>query len=122
MSKKAGTIFFNVDGKRQWAKGSFTYNLGGEQRTTITGADRVHGYSSTPRAAFIEGMVTDSSETDLAWITMLDGVTATLELANGKTIIMPDAWYAGSGDVTTEEAEIVLRLEAAAGEEMKANV
>lgn len=122
MSRKAGTIYFNVDGSRQSAKGNFTYNLGGEQRTAIVGSDEVHGFSSQPRVAFIEGMITDSSDTDVAALTSLDNVTVTLELANGKTIILHEAWYAGSGDITTEQAEINVRFEGPRAEEMSANV
>lgn len=118
MSKKAGTIYFNVDGTRQSAKGNFTYNLGGEQRSPIIGADEVHGYSSQPRVAFIEGMITDSSDTDVATLLALDDVTVTLELANGKTVILHESWYAGSGDVTTEQAEINVRFEGPRAEEM----
>ena len=40
-----------------------------------------------------------------------DNVTVTLELIHGKTIVLANAWYAGEGTVTTEEAEIAVRWE-----------
>ena len=40
-----------------------------------------------------------------------DNATVTLELVNGKTIVLSNAWFAGEGTVTTEEAEIAVRWE-----------
>lgn len=121
MSKNrlAGTIYFKVDGQQHSAKGSWTYNLGKPKRTTITGPDRVHGYSEMPKAPFIDGVITDSADLDLAALQTLDAVTCTLELANGKTIILRDSWYVADGDVTTESQEIQARFEGLSAEEMK---
>jgi len=119
-NRRAGKIFFKVDGRQHDAKGSFTYNLGGEKRETIVGSDGVHGYSAMPMAPFIEGVITDSADLDVAATKALDGVTVTLELANGKTIILRDAWFVSEGDVTTENAEFQVRFEGLDAEEMKA--
>ncbi len=117
-NRRAGKIYFKIDGAQHDAKGSFTYNLGGEKRETLTGSDGVHGYKSMPQAPFIEGAITDNAELDVAEMQALDEVTVTLELANGKTIILRDAWYVADGDVTTEEAEIQVRFEGLSAEEM----
>lgn len=119
MSKNriGGTIYVKVDGKQYSAKGSWTYNLGGETRSTETGADGVHGYTGMPRAPFIEGAITDSKDTDVKVLQELDGVTVTLELANGKTAIFQDAWYSGEGNITTEAGEIAARFDAKFAEE-----
>lgn len=110
-NRVAGKIYFSVDGVQHSAKGDYTYNLGKSKRTTIVGADGVHGYKEEPKTGFIEGVITDHKDLDLGELQELDGVTVTLELANGKTIVGSNAWYAHDGDVNTAEAEIPVRFE-----------
>jgi hypothetical protein len=110
-NRRAGRIYLKIDGVLHDAKGSFSYNLGQDKRDGIIGADGVHGYKETPQIPFIEGAVTDASELDLEALTGQDNVTVTLELVNDKTIVLSNAWFAGEGTVTTEEAEIAVRWE-----------
>jgi len=117
--RRAGILFLKVNGQIFDAKGNFTYNLGVPKREAIVGADQVHGYKEMPQAAFIEGELTDSRALDLVALCKIDDATATLELANGKIVVLRNAWYAGDGNVQTEEGNIVLRLEAKSGEEVK---
>lgn len=116
---RAGRIFLKVDGVLQEAKGEFSYNLGNDKREAIIGADGVHGYKSTVQVAFVEGAITDNLTLDLPALTSMDGVTVTLELQNGKTIVLRDAWYAGEGTVKTGESEIAVRFEGKQGEEVR---
>ena len=84
------------------------------------GADTIHGYKEEPKAQFIEGAITDSDELDLAGFQAITDATITLELANGKVIMLREAFYAADGDVTTGEGEIQVRFEAIDGEEIAA--
>ena len=43
--------------------------------------------------------------------------TVTLEIANGKTILFNNGWYAGDGNIGTENANIQIRIEALSAEE-----
>jgi hypothetical protein len=116
--RRGGTISLNLNGELQDAKGAFTYNLGKPKREGIIGADGVHGYKEVAQQAFIEGAITDRSTLDLkALVTMKDGV-ATLELANGKVVVLRDAYWAGEGTVNTEEGEIAARWEGSGAEEI----
>lgn len=117
-NRRAGTLFFKVDGTQHDAKGNFTYNLGKPKREGLVGADTVHGYKEMPQVPFIEGEITDRSDLDLEKLLNLDGVTVTLELANGKVVLLRDAWFAGDGNVGTEEANIQVRFEGLGGEEV----
>ena len=110
-NRRAGTIYVKVDGAQKEAKGDYSYNLGKPKREAIIGADGVHGYKETPQVAFIEGAITDSKDLDLAKLAEQDNVTVTLELNNGKTVVLPDAWFASEATVTTGEAEIPVRWE-----------
>jgi hypothetical protein len=113
-----GTLFVKANGEQLRAKGSWTYNIGQPKREAIVGADQVHGYKEMPQAPFIEGAMTDSAELDLSALLNTKDATCTLELANGKVIVLRDAWWAGDGNVTTEEGEIAARFEGISGEEV----
>lgn len=109
--RRAGTINLKVGGVIQDAKGAFTYNLGNVKREAIVGSDKVHGFKETPQVPFIEGAITDRGNLDLNALTSGTGLTVTLELSNGKTIVLGQGWWAGEGTVNTEEAEIPVRWE-----------
>lgn len=110
-NRRAGTIYVRVDGERIEAKGSFSYSLGLPKRDAIIGSDGVHGFSETAQVAFIEGATTNHRDLDLEKLFLQDGVTVTLEEANGKVVSLSDAWFAGEGTVATEEGEIAVRWE-----------
>lgn len=121
MSRKlGGTIYIKIDGEMFDAKGTFTYNLGIPKREGVVGADKVHGYKETQQVPRIEGAISDSSTLDLEKFLKMEGFTATLELANGKTIVLRDAWNASEGDASTEEGEISIKLEGMSCEEIAA--
>lgn len=109
--RRAGTISLKTDGEIQDAKGNFTYGYGYPKREAIPGADRIHGYKETPQVAFIEGAITDRGNLDVGKLVSAKDLTVTLDLANGKTLVLRDGWFAGDGTGSTEEAEIPVRWE-----------
>jgi hypothetical protein len=116
--RKGGIIQIQVGGVLQDAKGAFTYGLGVEKRDTIVGADSVHGYKAMPQVPFIEGAFTDRAGLDLKALFLTDGATVTLNLANGKTVVLSNAWHAGEGTISTEEGEFAVRFEGTNAEEI----
>ena len=118
-NRRAGFLFVKVNGEVFDAKGNFTYNLGQPKRDSIVGPDRVHGYKELPQAPHIEGEITDANTLDLTTIMNIDDATVTLELANGKVIVLRDAWYAAEGNVQTEEANVQVRFEGLSAEEVR---
>lgn len=117
---RAGTITFKINGDVQDAKGSFTYNLGVPLKKMIAGADRVHGAYSAVQVPFIEGIITDDGSLDLEALQRGENLTVTIDLANGKTITLYEAVYAGEGNVTTEQGEIACRWEGKRAKEIRA--
>ena len=115
-----GTLFLKVNGEQLQAKGEFTYNVNPVKRESVVGADKVHGFKEEPKAMFIEGAITDSDELDLLALQSTRDATVILELANGKTITLSEAFYAADGDVTHTEGEIQFRFEGITGEEIAA--
>lgn len=116
--RRAGLIQLQVNGEIFDAKGSFNYNLGRPKREAIVGADRTHGYKEMPQVAFIEGAITDSGTLDLDSLATGKDLTVNLTLANGKLVVLNDAWFAGEGTGSTEEGEIAVRWEGVSAEEV----
>lgn len=115
-----GIIFLKKDSSLLQAKGEFTYNIGRPKREAIVGQDVVHGYSEKPQVPFIEGSITDKDDLNLEDLLLTKNATVTIELANGKTIVLREAWFAADGNVTSSEGEIEVRFEGIDGEEIAA--
>lgn len=116
-----GIIFLKVDGDQRKAKGNFTYNLGVPKRKEVMGADAFHGFTETPQPAFIEGELTDEAGLDLAAFLSFTDATVTLELANGKVVVLADAFNASDGDVKTEEGNIAFKAIGKSAQEIAAS-
>jgi Phage tail tube protein len=114
-----GIITVQINGEIQKAKGNFTYNLGRPKREAVIGADAVHGFKEVPQTAFIEGEITDREDLDLDKLVKLENATVTAQLANGKTFVLRDAWFAGDGTGNTDEGNITVRFEGMSGEEIR---
>jgi hypothetical protein len=110
-NRRGGILSLNVNGVRQDAKGNFSYNLGKAKRDGIVGADRPHGYKEVPQIPFVEGEITDRGDLDVGALVETTDATVTLQVANGKTIVLRNAWFAGEGTVQTEEGNIAVRFE-----------
>jgi len=118
-TKIGGLIYLKVDGQLLKAKGSFTFNLGIPKREAVMDAGGgVAGYKETPQVPYIEGAITDYDELDVSQLLKTKDSTVTLDLANGKTIVLRNAYYAADGNVTTEEGEIEIRFEGLSAEEV----
>lgn len=116
--RRAGLIQVQVDGAIQEAVGDFTYNLGAPARETLVGSDAVHGYKEAPQAPFIEGELRDRGTLDLAALVRAKNVTVSLQLANGKLVMLRDAWFASEGTASTGEATIPVRWDGLSAEEI----
>lgn len=111
MQRIGGTIYVQVNGDIYDAKGSFTYNIGRPKREGVVGVDRVHGFKERPQIGFIEGEFTDRKELKLSDVLDAVDATVTIALANGKTIAIDSAYYAGDGTGNTDEGNFGVRYE-----------
>ena len=114
-----GIIEVKANGELYSAKGSWTYNLGVPKRDIVLGSDSIHGYKELPQEPMIEGVITDNSELDLSTLLSITEATVTLQLANGKIIVLRDAFFSGDGNVTTEEGEIAAKFSGLSAEEVR---
>lgn len=119
MSKRAGFIQVKTNGVLMDAKGEFTVGYGQPKRTAIIGAGGENqGYKEEGQVAFIEGKITDRGTLDVIALMKTEGATVTYQKANGKTVVLQDAYYAADGNETSGEAEIDFRVEGTRMEEV----
>lgn len=121
MSNRIGGItHLSINGVRYALKGVAEYKIGVNERSTVTGMDGVHGYSEKPSAAMAKVTITDRGDLDVRELQEVDNATIALELANGKTVMLYEAWQAGDNGITPEEGEISCQFDAKRGEEIAA--
>jgi len=119
-NRRAGTIFIKKDGNILELAGDWDFNPGGKKRSTKKGPTQRLGYKEEVQDCYLEGNLADNSNLDI--VKDLYDVTnssITLELANGKTWIFKNAWWAADGKQNTGEGEIEARFEAISATEVK---
>lgn len=116
-TRLAGQAFVTVDGVSYMLSGDLSYSPSKVKRETLTGQDRVHGYSEMPVAGFISGTFRDSGGLSVADINAMSNVTVVCELANGKTIIGRNMWSTDAQEVKTTDGAIDVRWEGPSVEE-----
>lgn len=119
MERIGGIIFIKVNGEQYKAVGSFTYNLGLPKREVMVGASGIDGYKEMPQVPFVEGQIRDESALSVESLRKISNATVTLELANGKVIVIREAVEASDGNGTTEEGLLDVRFEGKSGEEVR---
>jgi len=67
---------------------------------------------------FIEGAITDSTNLDVSSLQNITSATVTLEVANGKTIVLHEGFYASEDEVNADEGENKVRFEGLYAEEV----
>lgn len=110
-SRIGGTVFVYVDGAQYAARGSFKVNATLFSREGVAGQDGVHGFKETPMVPSIEGEITDLGNLSVKSLLAIEESTVTVSLANGKTWILTQAWYAGEASVDTAEGKIGVKFE-----------
>ena len=117
-NRRAGVINIQANGVVYDAVGNFSYNIGEPIRETLVGPDRIHGYKELPQENYIEGEIRDDQGISLRDLLNLVDATITLELANGKTIMLREAWYGAEGTAQSEEANVQFKFCGMSAEEI----
>ncbi|GFZ80753.1 phage tail protein [Elstera cyanobacteriorum] len=107
----AGTIYVRVDGEMLWARGAWKVNFARTVREGVAGQDRVHGYTEKPAIPSVEGEVTDRGELSLDKLSQIENATVTVELVNGKTYVLSEAWLVSELSIETEDGKFSVKFE-----------
>jgi hypothetical protein len=111
-NRVAGIFYVKVNGALVSASGAWTYNLGKPKGETILDTTgKSVGLKETPQIGFIEGNIINTRELDLDAIISLRDATCTLELANGKVILVSNGNQVGEGTANAEDATVPIRIE-----------
>lgn len=116
-NRLAGVAYLTVDGTNYMLAGDFSYSVSKVARETLTGQDRVHGYSEKPVAGKMSCSVRDAGGLSVASFNAMTNVTVTVELANGKTIVGRNMWTVEPQEVKTAEAIFEVKWEGFSVEE-----
>lgn len=107
----AGICFFKINGVQYSARGSWVYMPFTSKKEGIAGQDGIHGFKEMPQVPYVEGEISDMPGISIQDLQTLVGVPATLELANGKLILLHDGWCTGDDAVSTEDGKVKIKIE-----------
>lgn len=107
----AGVAWMWVDGVSYALAADPTYRVSNITRTTLSGMDRVHGYSETIQPGFIAATLRDEPITSIASFAEMTNVSVSLQLANGKRISGTGMWTVETQEVNSTEATFAVRFE-----------
>jgi len=114
----AGVAYLKVDGASYTLSGSLDVQPMDVKREGKVGLGGVAGYSEMPIMPYIEGEVFLDPELSLLALKTVADATVTAELANGKTYVLRNAWWAGDVVAKAADGTTSIRFEGIACEEV----
>lgn len=112
-----GRVFIAVNGQRLRSKPGAKLNIGGVERSTVTGDSGVHGYAEKTVAPTLECSVSHGGDTSLTEMAAWKDVSIAFETDTGKVYQLRDAWLKTPPELTAGEGEVALKFDAIGCEE-----
>lgn len=110
--KRGGLYRITTDGVQQDCAGVCTYHLGTPKRSVVMKGDgRPAGFSEEGQVPYIEVDVLDRAPLDVKALSTAEDITVVADLANGKSVVLSHAWFAGDGTIESKEGVIKARWE-----------
>ena len=106
-----GIAFIKVDGTQYQLRGNFKVAPGNVERTEVVGGDgTLHGYTQAGKAPYIAGDLSDSGGLSVQALQNITNSTITLELINGKTYILTNAFHAPQNELDVMTATLSVKF------------
>ncbi len=119
MAKLLGKFVIKVDGTQLQSLPGASLDIGGSERTTVVGANKVEGNYETPKQSRAECEIPVGKETSLAEMRNWDDVTLSFECDTGQQYVVQGAWLTNTPKMTASEGgRIPLEFEGPPAEEM----
>jgi hypothetical protein len=119
MAKKLGKAIIKADGQILETLPGAKLDIGGDERTTVVGANSVQGYFSTPKPSAVECEISVGKETRLASMRDWDNVTISFECDTGQLYVVQGAWLTNTPSMTASDGgKVPLTFEGPPAEEM----
>lgn len=112
-----GRAFITVNGQRLRSKEGAKLNIGGVERSTITGDSGVHGFAEKIMAPTLECSVSHAGDTSLTEMAGWKDVSIAFETDTGKVYQLRNAWLETPPELTAGEGEVALKFAAMSCEE-----
>lgn len=103
MSKRLGKAFIKVNGQLLESMPGAKLDAGGIERTPVTGANGVHGYSEKIVPAHLECEISVGPDTKVLNHAKWVAETVTFECDTGQTFVMRNAFSAKPPVLTAED-------------------
>lgn len=115
----AGKCYIKVNGTQFNLRGNMTISIGNEEKEPIVGLDKFHGLKVVPRASFLECDITDTADLDVEALENIQDATITVELVNGKTAVLRNAFQTNALELKAEDGVMTVKFQAPKGEWIK---
>lgn len=117
MSKNivGGVGAVTVNGRRLLARAGVKYRIGGDARETVEGVDTIHGFKVAQKSWMASFDASTLKETDLVWLKEQSDATVLLELRNGRSVQLSEAWQVGDLEVDAVEGQVSVTFESRDG-------
>ncbi|MGI4850555.1 MAG: phage tail tube protein [Janthinobacterium lividum] len=107
----AGTLFMRIDGVQRSLDGDWKVQPNNVEYTGVAGPSGVIGRTAKYVVPSISGTLADSGDFAVKSLPKISASTITLELVNGKTYVLSQAWWSGSSEVDVMEGKIGVKFE-----------
>lgn len=105
-----GTAYFRINSVQYAIAGDMRVNALREKRSPLIGLDG----NVVPQVEFqspmVECSVKDNASVDLIALSQMEGVTVTVEMANGTVWELSNAFYSGDGELDAREGNFQVRF------------
>lgn len=106
-----GVLSLYIDGNQYEARGNFQVTPSKVKREGVAGLDRVHGYTETPIVPSIKGDVSIGNMLSLEDLEAINDATAQVNLANGRTYVLSQAWTTAAFQIDAHDGKFELELQ-----------
>jgi hypothetical protein len=107
----AGVGDFSIDGVPYDLVSDLLWKPSDRTRTSLSGMNRVHGYSETITPGFISATLRDTAGTSIRGFQDMTNVSVSAGLASGKRVSGTGMWTVESQEVNSAEATFSVRFE-----------
>ena len=116
-----GKFSIYCDSVIYYASGVFKYGAGFMKREAVMHSAGFAGYKETPTTAYISGELIDNDSLELADIAGMTNSTITLDLANGKQVVLRGAYSTNDNGLEVDtDGKITIKFEGKTLEEVPA--
>ena len=116
-----GKFTIACDGMAYYASGVFKYGGGFDKQEAVMHSNGLAGRKSTPTVAYISGELLDNKSLVLSDIANMTDSTITLDLANGKQIVLRGAYSTNDNGLEADtDGKITIKFEGMSLEQVPA--